>query len=75
MIQKSTHLTYIIHITQKKVQDKYQNLSDEEKEKKLLYNHEFNKNLSEEQKQKQIQYMRSYYLAHKKKVLSRFVDF
>ena len=45
------------------------------KKKKLLYNHEFNKNLSVEQKQKHIQYMRNYYLAHKKKVLSRFVDF
>ena len=45
---------------------KYQNLSEEEKEKKHWYHWECNKTLSEEQKQKQVEYMRNYYLAHKK---------
>ena len=45
---------------------RYQNLSEEEKEKMHQYHGECNKNLSEEQKQMQVECMRNYYLAHKK---------
>ena len=51
---------------QKKIRDRYQNLSAEEKVKKRQYHHEHSKNLFEEQKQKQVEYMRNYYLAHRK---------
>ena len=50
----------------KKAHKKYQNLFEQEKEKKSWYHHERNKNLSEEQKQKLVEYMKYYYLAHKK---------
>ena len=50
----------------KKAHKKYQNLFEQEKEKKSWYHHERNKNLSEEQKQKLVEYMKNYYLAHKK---------
>ena len=50
----------------KKIRDRYQNLSAEEKVKKRQYHHEHSKNLSEEQKQKQVEHMRNYYLAHRK---------
>ena len=42
----------------------YQNLSEEEKEKKHQYHHEGNKNLSEEQKQKQVEYIRNHYVTN-----------
>ena len=42
----------------KKTGDRYQNLSEEERE--------CNKNNSEEEKGKKVEYMRNYYLAHKK---------
>ena len=51
---------------QKEVRKRYQNPSEEEKEKKCQYHCERNKNLSWEQKQKLVEYMRNYYLAHKK---------
>ena len=50
----------------KKVQDRYQNFSEEEKEKKPQYHCKHNKHLSDEQKQKKVEYMRKYYLVHKK---------
>ena len=40
---------------------KYQNLSEEEKEKERLYHRENNKNLYEEKKNKKVEYMRNYY--------------
>ena len=48
----------------KKIIWKYQNLSDEEKEKKR--HQDWNKNLSEEEKQKKVEEMRNHFLAHKK---------
>ena len=52
----------------------YQNLSEEEKEKKCQYHREHNKNLSEKQKQKLVKYIRNYYSAHEKSILSCFAD-
>ena len=51
---------------QKEARERYQNLSEEKKEKKCHYHHDQNKNLSEEGKQKKVEYMRNYYLAHNK---------
>ena len=51
---------------QKEARERYQNLSEEKKEKKFQYHHDQNKNLSEEGKQKKVEYMRNYYLAHNK---------
>ena len=48
------------------VRERYQNLSEEEKETKCQYHRDRNKNLSEEEKQKEDEYMRNYYLAHQK---------
>ena len=42
------------------------NLSEEEKERKCWYHHDWTKNLSKEEKQKKVEYMRNYYLGHKK---------
>ena len=53
---------------QKEARERYQNFSEEEKEKKGQYHCERNKNLSEEQKKEKFQYMRNYYLAHKKQI-------
>ena len=50
----------------KKACERYQNLSEEDKEKKRQYNRVRNKNLSEEEKEKKVGYIRNYYLAHKK---------
>ena len=50
---------------QKEAHARYQNLSEEEKEKNHQYHCERN-NLPEEKKQKQIGYMRNYSLAQKK---------
>ena len=50
----------------KKAQDRYKNLSEEEKEKKGQYHRDRNKNLSEEEKQEKAEYMRNYYVARKK---------
>ena len=58
----SLNCIYILNI---KVRDRYQNLTEEEKEKKRQYHCERNKNLSEEQMQKLVEYMRNYCLAHK----------
>ena len=55
--------------SRKKAQDRYQNFSEEEKEKKCQYgnkNRDGNKNLSEEEKEKKVEYMINYHLAHKK---------
>ena len=46
---------------QKEARDRYQNLSEEEKEKQHQCHHERNKNLSVEEKEK-VDYMRNYYL-------------
>ena len=46
--------------------ERYQNLSEEEKEKKRQYHRESNKNPSEKEKEKKVEYMRNYYLAHEK---------
>ena len=46
--------------SEKKTQERYQNFTEEEKEKRL------NKNLSEEQNQKLVEYRRYYYLTHNK---------
>ena len=59
----------------KEARKRCQNLSEEEKEKKRQYHREHNKNLSEEEKEKKVEYMKNYYLAHKKYLLSWFVDF
>ena len=56
--------------SKKKARERYQNLSEGEKEKKRQYHHECKKNLSEEQKEKKVEYMRNYYLVHKKYLLS-----
>ena len=45
---------------QKEALERYQNLSEEEKDKRQ------NKNLSEEQKQKLLEHRRNYYLTHNK---------
>ena len=45
----------------------YQNLSEEEKEKKRQYHCDWNKNFSEEYEQTKVEYMRNYYQALKKK--------
>ena len=50
----------------KSVCERYQNLYEEEKERKRQYHRDQTKNLSEEEKQKKIEYMRNYYLAQKK---------
>ena len=50
----------------KEARERYQNLSEEEKEKNLHYHCERNKHLSKEEKEKKVDYMRNYYLAHKK---------
>ena len=50
----------------KKAQERYENLSEEEKEKKCQCYHDRTKNLSEEETQRQAEYMINYYLAHKK---------
>ena len=51
---------------QREAPEKYQNLSEEEKERKCKYHRECNKIFFEEQKETQVEYMRNYYLAHKK---------
>ena len=51
---------------EKKAWDRYQNLFEEENEKKRQYHHERNKNVSEEKKGKKVDYMTNYYLVHKK---------
>ena len=42
----------------KEARERYQNLSETEKEKKCQYHRERNKNLSEEEKEKKVVYMR-----------------
>ena len=51
---------------QKETHGRYQNLSEEKKEKELQYHLECNKNISEEQTVEKVEYMRNYYLANKK---------
>ena len=48
---------------QNEARERYQNLSEEEKEKKCQYHCDRTKNLSEEEKQK---YMGNYYLSSRK---------
>ena len=50
----------------KKGRDKYQILSEGEKEKKHQSHPDRNKNFSKEEKQKKVEYMRNYYLAIQK---------
>ena len=52
---------------QKKVQDKYQNSPEEEKNKRRHYYQKF--------KQKLPQYRKNYYLTDKKELLGNFIDF
>ena len=54
---------------QKKVCERYQNLSKEEKQKKRQYGRERYKNLSEDEKQKLVEYRRKYYRARKNALL------
>ena len=51
---------------------RYQNLSEEDKEKKCQHHLERHKNLSEEEKQKQVEYMRNYYSEITFELLFRF---
>ena len=51
---------------QKKAWERYQNLSEEEKQNKTKKARDRYKIFSEEKKQKKVEYMRNYYLAHKK---------
>ena len=51
---------------QKKAWERYQSLSEEEKENKTKKAQDRYKIFSEEKKQKKVEYMRNYYLAHKK---------
>ena len=62
-IQKMTNKYYQKHIERlgKEARKRYQNLAEEEKEKKGG-----SKNPSEKQKQKLVEFMENYYLAHKK---------
>ena len=50
----------------KKTQKTYQNLTEEEKEKKLQYHHEHKKNLSEEQREKPVEYRKNCYIKQNK---------
>ena len=51
---------------QKEVRERYQDLSEEVKEKKRRYHPDRTKNLSEEEKKKKVGYVRNYYFVHKK---------
>ena len=51
---------------QNEARERYQNLSEEEKEKKCQYHCDRTKNLSEEEKQKKVEYMGNYYLSSRK---------
>ena len=51
---------------QKEVRERYQNLSEEEKDTRLKKVRDRYQNLPEEQKQKLLEYMKKYYLVHKK---------
>ena len=51
---------------QKKVQGRYQNFTEEDKEKKCQYYCDSSKILSREQKQKLVEYRRNYYISHNK---------
>ena len=50
---------------QKEAHERYQNLFEEEKEKKGRFHWDRNKKFSEEKKYYNNNYMRNYYLAHK----------
>ena len=50
----------------KEARERYQNLSEGEKEKRWKKAQDRHKNLSEEEKQKKVEYMRNYYLSHNK---------
>ena len=51
---------------QKEAHERYQNLSEEEKDTTQKKVQDRYQNLPEEQKQKLLEYMKKYYLAHKK---------
>ena len=48
-----------------KASERYQNLSQEEKDEKRQHQCESNKNLSDVQRSEQVEYMKNYYLAQK----------
>ena len=48
-------------VEKKKSRKRYQNLSEEEKNKRQEYGHERYKNLSEDEKQKLVEYRKRYY--------------
>ena len=50
----------------KEARERYQIISEEEKEKKCQYHHDQNKNLSDKEKIKKVEFMRNYYWTHKK---------
>ena len=50
----------------KEAHEKYQNISEEEKDKRQIRVQERYQNLPKEQKQKLLEYMKHYYLVHKK---------
>ena len=50
----------------KEAHEKYQNISEEEKDKRQIRVQERYQNLPKEQKQKLLEYMKLYYLVHKK---------
>ena len=54
---------------QRKARERYQNLSKEEKEKKLEYGCEHYKNFSEDEKQKLAEYRKKYYRMRKNALL------
>ena len=60
-----TSKNYYPQVSNYYAQDRYKNLSEEEREKKRQYLRDRNKNLSEEEKQKKVERMRNYYLLHK----------
>ena len=58
----------------KKAPERYQNFTEEGKEKKRRYYREYNKNLSEERKQKLVEYKRNSYIKNKL-LMDDFLDF
>ena len=56
----------IFKILRKKPRERHQNLTEEEKEKKLQYHRKRNKNLSKEQRKKLVDYRKNYYITHNK---------
>ena len=59
----------------KKAWDRYQNLSEKDKEKSINIIVNIIRIFLKKKKEKKVEYMKNYYLAHKKDLLSWFVDF